>query len=427
MRPFLLVSVLILAAIPLFSFPENSEAREVLREIITAPANDSLAAESIIIDQFTDGSRVSFSVKQQADSFYLLFVNESGGRFPLYSKGTYIIKRDMSDGKFVQIKVFLKNHTECYARIFPMDERAVMDIYLYGKQIYQGINLPFSFAEALTESFGEVIAASAGVVDWSLVFPSVSHYLFSEKASLVSEIRYLLPELGDVDDGAIDADGDYVFIEDLSLQPEGYYGLNCSGFVKWVADGIYYAETSEYMSIEDLKNKHLSARGNRWSLRHEDERDPYFGLDWTRNIAVEITEAKNGRIAGYKSADVDNVPWLTYVNDVGYPIEELKLLMYYLAVREPEYIYLASINVSWGTEPILQQHIHTAVLIPLLNDKQEYKDIIFERNFESNAESLAEDYPDSFVHLTRIKVSPGYKLPELVKKPSLAPGSFFRR
>ena len=427
MKRFLLVLIIINTASRLFAFPENDDARMQLREIITAPTRDVLEAGDKLVEQMTDGSVVSFKVKVQNDSFYQLFVNESGDRFPLYSKGTYIIKRNLEDGKFIQVKVFLKQHTECYARIYPFDDRAMMEIVIYGKKIYDGINLPFSFADVLVEPFSEIMDASSGIIAWDLIFPEGSHHLFDAKLKLGSEIRESLPLVRDVDDGAMDADGTYVFIDDLKPQPAENSGFNCSGFVKWVCDGLYWRETGKYMSIAELKAKDMEQRGNRWSKRHEDDRDPYFGLDWTRNIAVTIAEQQDNSDYSYKSADVRNVPWASYIEDIGFPISELKLIMYYLAVTEPENIYLASVNESWGTTPVLQQHIHTAVLVPVLNSRNEFKDQIFERNFESTAETLAERYPEAHVHLTRINCSDGFRLPELDDSPSVGSGGFFRR
>lgn len=415
------------AAFHLSAFPENNEARTSMREMITAPTSDVLEARNEMIEQLTDGSVVSYQIKIQNNSFYQLFINESGGRYPLYSQGSYIIKRNLEDGKFVQIKIFLKRHKECYVRLYPLDERAMMEVVLYGKTIYKGINLPFSFSDVLVEPFSEIIDASSGIVNWDLLLPENNGYVYYDKTELSEAIRAGLPLITDVDDGALDFDGSWVFIEDLSIQKPENHGFNCSGFVKWVGDGLYWAETGEYMSVSDLKSKHTDMRGHRWSERHEDDRDPYFGLDWTRNIAVSITNAGRNTTGGYKSADVRNLPWATYIEDIGFSIEDLKLIMYYLAVSEPEYIYFASVNESWGTEPVLQQHIHTAVLIPLINNQGQFEDLIFERNFESDAESLAERYPDAHVHLTRVRVDGGFRLPELNSGPALGPGSYFRR
>jgi hypothetical protein len=181
------------------------------------------------------------------------------------------------------------------------------------------------------------------------------------------------------------------------------------------------------MEIEPLKSKNFDMRGNRWSISHEDSRDPYFGLDWTRNIAVEIQSAQQVEAVEHEAADVRNVPWSGYIENIGYPIEDLKLILYYLAVKEPETVYLGSVNVSWGTEPVLRQHIHTAVLAPVIDSGSGFRDIVFDRNIETDSEDLAGRYPGAYIHLVKLKVRDGFRLPQLESKPEIGTGNYFRR
>ncbi len=397
----------------------------MMRELVTAPTSDVLAAEERTISQLTDGARINFRIKEQNDSFYLLFINEKNGHFPIYSRGSYIIKRSLETGKFIQIKIFLNDVDDCYTRIYPMNDRAVMEIVLYGKTIYSDINLPFSFADALTGPFSDVIEATDGMVSWDLIIPDSNYNIYAIKKSMTDEIRRLLPQLHDSDDGAMDADGSYVYIDDLEPQIER--GFNCSGFVKWIADGIYWSSTGEYMSIAALKQKNLDERGNRWSVPHEEDRDPYFGLDWTRNIAFTLQNARRSGSGKYRDNDVRWAPWSEYVENVGFPIEDLKLLMYYLAVNNPSDIYLASVNIPWGTRPVLRQHVHTAVLFPVLGEETGFQDIIMERNRESDADALSGRYPGAHVHLVRLRLDSGYHLPDLEEIQGIGNENFFRR
>lgn len=423
--------IFLLTSLPVFSagggwdIVENNETRRMLRELITAPASDVLDARDRVIKQLTDGARVSFKIKEQNDSFYLLFINERGSLFPLYSRGTYIIKRSLETGKFIQIKIFLNNKKECYTRIYPNDDRAVMEVVLYGKTIYKNINLPFSFADALTGPFSDVVEATDGIVNWSLILPDLEYSVYQDKQALASEVRSLLPLIKDVDDGAMDADGSWVYIETLEKQTEN--GFNCSGFVKWVADGICWGLTGRYMDIAALKQKNLEERGNRWSASREDDRDPYFGLDWTRNIAGTIKSARSGGLGGYKDQDVRWAPWTDFSEDVGFPIDDLELVMYYLSVTEPENIYLASVNVPWGTAPVLRQHIHTAVLFPIIDKRHGFRDVIMENGRETDVEDLAGRYPGAHVHLVRITPDSNYRLPELNKQAGVGAENYFRR
>ena len=91
--------------------------------------------------------------------------------------------------------------------------------------------------------------------------------------------------------GAIDSEGKYT--------TDSNNGLNCSGFIKWIADGFYMPirkqnnELPLYMSLQALRTKHPNSRGDRYTNLFEDIRDPYFGLDWTRNIAISLANLRD--------------------------------------------------------------------------------------------------------------------------------------
>ncbi|RKX80136.1 MAG: hypothetical protein DRP87_00850, partial [Spirochaetes bacterium] len=301
-------------------FPENVEVRKLLKEIIFAPAVEAMRASQGVFVQKNFNNRVLFQVKRQNGAFYLLFTNEENYSFPLYSRGSYIIKRSLEDGSLLQIKIFLRNHPECFLRIFPRNDRSSMDVYLYGYPVYQNINLPISLQEITTSPFNLLKRMSKNSVDWSLIFsPEAEQY--KEVRLMAEKIRGKLPELRDADDGAMNQNGEYVLIEDLSIQESG--GFNCSGFAKWIVDGIYYLKNGRYLPIERLKDKNYSTRGHRWSERYEDSRDPYFGLDWTRNLSLSLleTESESKALIDPEVADVREVPFFDYIEDVGYPVE----------------------------------------------------------------------------------------------------------
>ena len=129
-----------------------------------------------------------------------------------------------------------------------------------------------------------------------------------------------LSTLNDSEDGAQDSNGDFVFIETLSKQ-QNKAGFNCSGFVKWICDGLYYASSRRLMDIETLKKKNIDKRATLLNSILENERDPYFGLDWTRNIAIKIAELKE-RDVDPGMVDLRDYPFSSYINDRGYPVSD---------------------------------------------------------------------------------------------------------
>jgi hypothetical protein len=382
-------------------FPENAEIRHKYRDLLFAQKKEVLAESPMVHAQIESDVRVFFQVTQQKNAYYLLFTNEKEYKFPLYSKGSYIVKRSDVDDSFIQIKIFTKADPDSFVRIFPFNDRSRMDVILFGVPIYEQVTLPFTFEQVLLEPFSRVVEVTEAQIDWSLILNDTSSKEDGNQVKMIAELRKNLPLLNDSDDGALDADGTFKFIEDLTQNLES--GFNCSGFAKWVVDGVLVSQNSGIIDIESLKQKHVELRGNHWSRQFEDERDPYFGLDWTRNLALAANSTYSGGIISPEANDVRSVPFFEYIEDVGYPIRALRLILYVLSKKDPGYFYLASINRDYGENPVLRQHIHIAALFPYFDDTGEFRIAVMERNVETSVSSLERRYSEDFVHLVKIE------------------------
>ena len=433
-----LTSLLSLIALPGFAHSafdpklptgeDNADARAFLDQTIFAPTDEVLGTEPRILSVSEDAHQVRFEVAKDENSYYLLFLNDNPktaageNQFPIAGRGNYIVKRRLSDGAFLQVKVFLQNDPDYYLRIFPdggevLDAgalragRSFVDVYLAGTRVYRDVVLPISFGQVLTDSLQRVIDLTSDSIDWGLLLPDSKSAAFSDVRSMIAAIRKALPTLPDAEDGAMDQNGRLVRISSLALQ-ENLPGFNCSGFAKWIADGLYKPATGHFLSIRALSMKHPELRGNRWSRQVEDARDPYFGLDWTRNIAVSLMAVdRPGEALLPTAADVRDVPFQQYVQNVGYPIVQLKEVLYLLAASDPGNFYLGSVNRDFGTDPVLRQHTHVVVLFPYLLDDGEFRVAVFERNVETSTESLLKRYPNDYIHLVRVRASSAYVPP----------------
>ncbi|MBN2051196.1 MAG: hypothetical protein JW760_12160 [Spirochaetales bacterium] len=381
-----------------------------LEDILAAPTEQRMKRDEYLILPFEE-TKVQFSVETQQGFLYLLFINELEGRFSTYSAGSYIIKRDLSDGQYIQIKVFYKTDPGSFLRIFPQDDRAKMDVFLQGMELYSGINLPLPFQDYFTEPFESLVQATGNMVDWELLFPRYNPRIFLQFVSFLEVLRERLPLIPDAEDGALDSRGQWVSIE-TGAEPE-IKGLNCSGFAKWIVDGFYEPLKGEYLDIEQLKTRHLEERGNRWSRRREFERDPYFGLDWTRNLAAALYEASTGLPGEYKKYDLTASAFAVYREDVGFVVEDLPLVLYERAVLAPGKFYLGSVNGIFGDDPALRQHYHVAVFFPLLLPDGRVRIYVFERGRETRLEDFTRRYAGESVHLVELEALDNFRPPQL--------------
>ena len=390
-------------------------ARERIMQDYFAPFARNRNDRREIVAQ-RDGTRVLFRTDSQRDNDYFIFIPESDAGFQLPSPGSYIIRRRRRDAEFDQIKIFLQRHEGSFVRLRPAGDGSVLELFLAGNRISSDIRVPIAFERAMVQPFQSLVDATTGRIDWSLILPDPFHPGHAAVATVARRARAALPLLPDAEDGAMDAHGNLVLIEDLRLQ-EDLPGFNCSGFAKWMVDGLYGPATGGFLPIEPLKQKHLTARGTSWSAQVEDARDPYFGLDWTRNLARARYAERRGldpAAIDPERLDVRDETIAPYTEDAGYPVGDVAAVLYHLAVSDPGYMYLGSINRSFGDKLILRQHTHVVVLLPYFAPDGRFEAVVLERNVETSIASLERRYGRDLIHLTRVQVDAGFTPPLFV-------------
>ncbi len=398
------------AASPRVAIPDTAEARLALRDAIFAPIGTAARAAARTVTQPTDGLAVRFQTERANGSVYLTFTRADRGPVRLDSAGTFIIKRDASDGSFVQAKIFLQDDPGCFARLTPRGDRTALEIVLFDRTFQRGVVLAARFEALLTAPLERIMRLAGSSVDWDLLQPAPPTGGDAGVERVAAAIRAALPRLGDAEDGAMDASGGMVFIRDGS--PQGASpGFNCSGFAKWVVDGFYRPLAGAFTDIARLKERDLGIRGNRWTGPLEESRDPYFGLDWSRHLARELARARGEPFDGVRSADVRDAAGFVYVDEVGYAVVDLPTVLYRLARATPGRAYLGSVNRPSAGDPSLRVHDHVVVLLPYVDARQVFRVAVFERSVETSLASLKRRYPKDFVHLGRFEVHGDFEPP----------------
>jgi hypothetical protein len=388
---------------PLSRFPETNGVRLSLADsLVFAPRDEVLRFKAREIVR--DGLRVRASVERRRDAFYAVFSPERREGYPVYGQGSWIVKRSMRDGSFIQAKVFMRSETQVFIRLYPFkDDRTKLEFIAYGGVLAKDVLLPVGFKEALFLPVSRIAEMCGSAVDWSVLSPDPA--LYAPVRGMIAKIRAYLPRLSYADDGAVDSGGRAVFIKSGERQP-GVPGLNCSGFVKWIVDGIYAAADGKgegrkaLTDIAALKARDPSSRGNSFTEAFEDSRDVYFGLDWTRNLArVLMARVQPGsapdldvRIRPFgEYAEPDDVyssvfPYSLYPDwkpGAGYDARGLKAILYVLAASDPDAFYLASRSYPQGDSPELRQHSHVAAYFPYFDEGRVFRIAVFESAVET--------------------------------------------
>jgi hypothetical protein len=409
--------------VPLRRVPDDSSLRISLADSWFAEVPSAVLNRKRIIQSLPGGGRVEVRAEARGDEFMIILAREMNGSFPGWAQGSWVLTRRMDDGRPVRIRIFPRSDFNTYIQFRPFAaDKCVMDVVLYDAYTVNSLPLPIPFERLFVLPLEEILSQAKDKFPRRYFEPQSDDY--RDIRNFITILRERIPELSFRDDGALDEAGRYVFINDLRTQ-DGGGGLNCSGFAKWVVDGILRPLTGERLSIAPLKAP-FGERGSSFTKPYEQLRDPFFGLDWTRNLAssagsvlrtasfgvleeIEVQDAPFSSIIRREKQNALIRSYPGYLPSAGFGIEGLHPLLYSLAIDEPGRIYLASVSNELDPPPRMRQHFHVAVLIPYFNTFGNFRVAVFESAEETQFSSFKTRYPSHyFVNLVRIPIESAF-------------------
>jgi hypothetical protein len=403
--------------LPSAKIQDDSSLRISLVQSWFKEAPPRTLANRSFIHTLPGGGRIQVRIEDGTREFGIVLARELNGTFPGWAQGSWILTRRKDDGGAVRIRVFLRSDPYTYVQFRPAgNDKSQMDVVLYEAYAARSLPVAIPFDRLLVIPVEEALTAAGSAFPRRYFDPHTEDY--RDLRALISAIRERLPGLSFRDDGAIDERGRYVFIKTLEEQT-GEKGLNCSGFAKWVVDGILRPVTGRLLPIPPLKAA-FGERGSPFTEPYEDIREPFFGLDWTRNLAARANSVL--RSPGYgviEEIEVRRAPFGSvilrgegggvrsfpgFLLNAGFGIEGIHPLLYTLAIDEPGRIYLASVNNEIDPAPRMRRHFHVAVLIPYFNETGNFQVALFESAAETSFSRFKTRYPGHYVNLVRIPV-----------------------
>jgi len=423
--------------LPVSMISDDSLLRNRMKDAWITEAPGRVLQQRSRTEVLESGERVLVSAIEGREEFMVLFSRElirgtnrfdrAGTReFPGWAQGSWIITRRKDTGAGTLIRFYPRSDQNTHIQFKPFDrEKSMMDVILYGAYISRDIPVAVPFERLYTMQLNDILSLVTIKLPLRYFEPDPLNYKDTRK--MIEQVRTHIGALRFADDGAIDENGNYVFIETLKPQTSNRYGLNCSGFTKWLIDGILRPVTGNRLSIAPLKAP-FGERGSTFTVNWEERRDVFFGLDWIRNLAAEANETL--RSSAYRNLDEfeiragnfsalivnENRTFVThsypgFLPEAGYGIQGLRPLLYTLAVDEPYSFYLAAISTEISTPsnirgtPRLRQYYHVAALIPYFDEYGSFRVVVFESAAETSFNAFRNRYPGHHINLVKIPVS----------------------
>jgi hypothetical protein len=404
--------------VPLKQIPGDAALRQSIKDDYFLGAPAQVMARRSAMHTLPDGNEVQVRIEANDSSFTVLLARKTGGAFPGWAQGSWMLTRNRRTGEFEQIRIFLRSDPYTYIQLRPDEadrSKTLLDAVVYDAFLRRSLPLPCPFDRALTMSLDDILSLAAERFPARYYEPKSESY--RDARTFIAGVRRNIGGLQFGDDGAIDEQGEYVYIATLQRQT-GSPGLNCSGFAKWLIDGIIQPFTGKKLTINALKQPY-GDRGSDLTRPWESVRDLFFGLDWTRNLAAAVYEALfPGRNTPLSEIEVRHTPFTQiiarkngkreivsypeHIDDVGFASEGIQALLYTLAVDEPGYFYLAAISDDRdGKRPRLRSYFHVAALIPYFDNEGVFRVTVFESAEETQFSRFRVRYPGAFINLVR--------------------------
>lgn len=408
----------------ILSIPDSSSVREQSMESwITAPVSAVIDRECENIQ--TDFGQV-FQVRAEREGSEVAIIfapRENNYNFYTKAPGSWVIYRDYYSGKVLRVNVYFQLDSRIYVCLRPDNQpkkpKSEVDLIIYGAYACRGVPLGLEFSEVMKLSFSELFNLTKETIPWNYVKSDYRNYMNNKE--ICKKIRRKLPQFEYIEDAAYDEFEKPVFIstgEERSGTP-GKIGINCSGFTKWVVDGITIALSGSATKIEALKQPTIELAGTLYRAQAEEE-EMFRSYDWIRNLSTAAVCAERDKefpagtlgvdvqvnpFAGLKSPD-GTVRNVGFVPKTGYEINMLKPLLYVLAATEPDMIYLAAVKSCMGNtenNPETWTFHHDLVFLPYFDEAGICHINVFESGVETSFDEFVAANQGTYVYLCRVK------------------------
>jgi len=427
--------------LPISKISDDSLIRQKIKDSWMLETPGRVLMQPSRIETLESGEKVEIRTQEGKEEFMVLISREltSGtnaanrvgtGQFPGWIQGSWMLKRRKDTGVGTEVRIFLRSDQQTFIQFRPFSsDKCLLDAVVYGGFVAHSIPIPVSFDRLFTMPLNSILKLVENKFPIQYFQPDISNY--RETRAFVAAVRSRLTGLRFVDDGAMNENGRFVFIETLQSQPANLQGFNCSGFTKWLIDGILRPVTGTRLTIPPLKAP-FGDRGSSFTAMWEEKKDLFFGLDWIRNLAA----AANGTLKSpsYQSLNefeirkndfahilknengnfiVNSYPG--FLTDAGYSIEGLQPLLYTLAIDEPYSFYLAAANreadiseENTPRAPRLRQYYHVAALVPYFDENGNFRIAVFESAAETTFIGFRTRHLGSHINLVKIPISPTF-------------------
>lgn len=314
-----------------------------------------------------------------------------------YGKISYLFNHNK---ELLEVKIYYQDNNNSYL-YFDSLKAGKFDVYLFGKIYKRNLthNLKFDSLKILDLNTILSLIKENHLENETLIEKNDK----SLKEEFINKIVKQSLKYNYVDDGARNELGEFVYISNGLAQKESKIGFNCSGFVKDVVDNYirYKKGDFKWLTIEELSERRTFERKSSSYTFYDRQLDPYFGLDWVKNIVEKINYQFN--MVEEKSEIYTYDKYSNIYENEEYDFDDLKEILFRAGQSDNNYFYIVVFNKFRALPPSVPSYYHMAIVLTYFENNHFYTRV-FESGEETSFSNLVKLHSNEKVVIFRVPI-----------------------
>lgn len=330
--------------------------------------------------------------------------------YPYGTAGTWELFLDRSTSNPVCIRYFFAGDSEVFVQFRPgirgYASKSVVDFVVFGQYAARNISTGITMEQLFTMSLEDVVTLTEHTLPWidGKFFPE-----FCESDMQMSAvIQEHLDDFVFVENAVYDEFGNLVMLKDAPFPEveEGKRAISGIGFLKWIVDGLVRPVSGSGLRIDPLLIPTVDSRSGNGSIA--DNYDTTLALDWTHNLATAAVSVITGINYTFETSGVNVHPAqfsAKYTENGGYPINELKPILYLISANETGYFYLGAVRHEVKAKDSFVTYNECAAFFPYFTAGGVFMVDVFADGQMFTLDEYIENHAGDLIQLTRINSS----------------------
>lgn len=330
--------------------------------------------------------------------------------YPYGTAGTWVLFLDRTTSSPLCIRYFFAGDSEVFVQFRPGKKgyasKTVVDFSVFGEYAAQNIPTGVSMEQLFTMSLEDVIRLTEQSLPWidGKFFPE---YCESNR-QMSAVIQERLDDFVYVDNAVYNEYGNLVMLKNAEYPEceEGKRAISGVGFLKWIVDGLVRPVSGSGLRVDPLLKATTAASEE--SGTAFDEYDTTLALDWTHNLATAAVSVITGINYTYETSGVNVHPdqfSAKYTENAGYPIDDLRPILYMISANETGYFYLGAVRHEVKEKKSFVTYNECAAFFPYFVEGGIFKVDVFADGKMFTLDEYIEDHSGDLIQLTRINAS----------------------